>query len=91
MAEHFLKYFCIKEGIEPITLTKAAKDALVEHEWSGNNRELFAVVTRAAQESDKKRMDENDLNLHNFSTKKESESPVSVKSKLKREDWGCQE
>lgn len=82
LAEHFIAHFCMREGIESITMTGAAKDALLRHEWSGNIRELFAVVTRAAQESNKKRIEKTGLNMQDVSNEKDSDRPVTTKSKL---------
>ena len=57
IAESFL-------GAQPITMTKAAKDCLLNYVWPGNIRELRNVLEQAAILGDGKRITPSDLPVH---------------------------
>jgi len=82
LAKCFLDHFCIKESFPKMQFSDRAKDALVNHTWTGNIRELYAVVTRAAQVSNKKTINRADLNLVDVPDEKNSKRPVSHKSSV---------
>lgn len=84
LAEYFLTHFCIKEALPAMTLSAQAKDELVNHTWTGNIRELFAVITRAAQISNKKSITKSDLNLIDVPDEKVSKRPVNHKAFVKK-------
>lgn len=84
LAEYFLTHFCIKEALPAMTLSAQAKDQLVNHTWTGNIRELFAVVTRAAQISNKKSITKSDLNLIDVPDEKVSKRPVNHKAFVRK-------
>jgi two-component system nitrogen regulation response regulator NtrX len=46
LANQFVNDFCLKEGIEPKSITDEAIDILMEHSWPGNVRELKNIVER---------------------------------------------
>jgi two-component system nitrogen regulation response regulator NtrX len=46
LANQFVSDFCLKEGIEPKSITDDAIDILMEHSWPGNVRELKNIVDR---------------------------------------------
>ena len=46
LANQFVSDFCLKEGIEPKSITDDAIDVLMEHSWPGNVRELKNIVER---------------------------------------------
>jgi two-component system NtrC family response regulator len=48
LAPHFLKKFCLENGLAEMTLHPGALEALAEHSWPGNVRELWNVVQRCA-------------------------------------------
>lgn len=84
LAEYFLTHFCMMESYPMMQFSDRAKDALVNHVWTGNIRELYAVVTRAAQASNKKLINRADLNLVDVPDEKGSKRPVSHKSSIKK-------
>ncbi|MCM1141627.1 MAG: sigma 54-interacting transcriptional regulator [Muribaculum sp.] len=84
LAEYFLSHFCMKEHIRPMKLSNKAKDMLIKHEWEGNIRELFAVITRGAQVSDKRTISDKDLNLTDVMDEKSTKRPVTKKARLKK-------
>ena len=47
LAQHFLRLHAEEQGIKPKELTKQALEALQEHDWPGNIRELENVIERA--------------------------------------------
>ena len=47
LAEHFLRTFATASGARPLSLSRAAREALLEHSWPGNVRELMNCVQRA--------------------------------------------
>ena len=48
LAGHFIDQARLRLGLGPITLTDAARAALVAHDWPGNVRELEHLLMRAA-------------------------------------------
>jgi DNA-binding NtrC family response regulator len=47
LADHFLRVFAAASGARPPALSRAAREALLEHAWPGNVRELMNRVQRA--------------------------------------------
>lgn len=84
LAEYFLSQFCIKESLPLLTLSSQAKDELLNHHWTGNIRELFAVITRAAQISNKKVITKSDLNLIDVPDEHATKRPVNHKAYVKK-------
>lgn len=84
LAEYFLSQFCIKESLPSLTLSSQAKDELLNHHWTGNIRELFAVITRAAQISNKKVITKSDLNLIDVPDEHATKRPVNHKAYVKK-------
>ena len=66
----------------PIRLHGNIEDALLQHTWTGNIRELFAVVTRAAHQSNKKTINASGLNMIDVPDEKASKRPVSTKTRI---------
>jgi DNA-binding NtrC family response regulator len=62
-AREFLAEHARREGVSAPTLTEAAANALCEHTWSGNFRELRNVIERAAILCDDGRISPEDLGL----------------------------
>ena len=48
IARHFLDETIREQGFLPMTLSEGAMEALLEHHWPGNARELRAVIRAAA-------------------------------------------
>ncbi|MFY9556119.1 MAG: sigma 54-interacting transcriptional regulator, partial [Blastocatellia bacterium] len=46
LAAHFLDHFSSRSGKQPLTMTQEAIDALTEHEWPGNVRQLRNELER---------------------------------------------
>jgi DNA-binding NtrC family response regulator/tetratricopeptide (TPR) repeat protein/transposase len=46
LAAHFLDHFSSRAGKQPLTLTQEAIDALTEHDWPGNVRQLRNEIER---------------------------------------------
>lgn len=46
LATHFLEHFSSRAGKQPLTMTQEAIDALTEHDWPGNVRQLRNEVER---------------------------------------------
>lgn len=84
LAEYFLSQFCIKESLPLLTLSSQAKDELLNHHWTGNIRELFAIITRAAQISNKKVITKSDLNLIDVPDEHATKRPVNHKAYVKK-------
>lgn len=84
LAEYFLNHFCIKESLPQLSLSPGAKDELLNHHWTGNIRELFAVITRAAQISNKKVISKSDLNLIDVPDEQSTKRPVNKKAFVKK-------
>ncbi len=70
IANEALYGICRKNNIEKKTLTKEAKDALLEYAWPGNVRELLSVVERAAILCEGEEILESDLFLETRKSKK---------------------
>ena len=47
LVEHFVGYYCKELKRQPVTLSPAANERLVQHRWSGNVRELQNCIERA--------------------------------------------
>jgi sigma-54-specific transcriptional regulator len=47
LAQHFLKMYVKRLGLEPFTLAPQARQALLDYPWPGNIRELENVIHRA--------------------------------------------
>lgn len=84
LAECFLTHFCMMESYPLMRFSDRAKDTLVNHSWTGNIRELYAVVTRAAQISNKKVINSSHLNLVDVPDEAGSNRPVNHKSAIKK-------
>jgi transcriptional regulator with AAA-type ATPase domain len=52
LAPHFLKKFCVENGLAEMTLEPPALQALKEHQWPGNVRELWNVLQRCALQAE---------------------------------------
>jgi DNA-binding NtrC family response regulator len=61
LAEKFLNDFCKKHGMPPKTLNESAKQALLNHPFPGNVRELIALMERCVLMSDGSVVDGSDL------------------------------
>ena len=46
LAAHFLEHFSTRAGKQPLTMTQEAIDALTEHDWPGNVRQLRNEMER---------------------------------------------
>jgi DNA-binding NtrC family response regulator/tetratricopeptide (TPR) repeat protein/transposase len=46
LAAHFLEHFSSRSGKQPLTMTQEAIDALTEHDWPGNVRQLRNEIER---------------------------------------------
>jgi len=64
LADHFLAEFAEPLGRRPAHLAEDALDALMEHGWPGNIRELRNVLEAAAIMSDEGVIHRSDLSLH---------------------------
>ncbi len=66
LANHFLRLIAKDWGLEnPVTLSDTAKQALLQHNYSGNVRELRNILERAITLSDGHLIEEHHLNLKN--------------------------
>ncbi|HEV8585690.1 MAG TPA: sigma 54-interacting transcriptional regulator [Methylomirabilota bacterium] len=63
LAEHFLERACADYRLPAKTFTRAAREALARHRWSGNVRELANAVERVALLTDGTSVDAIDLGL----------------------------
>lgn len=62
LAAHFLDHFSIRAGKQPLTMTQEAIDALTEHDWPGNVRQLRNELERVvAYAQDGARISTDDL------------------------------
>nr|WKN34450.1 sigma-54 dependent transcriptional regulator [Tunicatimonas sp. TK19036] len=61
LAKHFLQEACQQNRISPKTFTREAMEAMLEHDWPGNIRELRSFVERAVLLSDGDQIDTEDL------------------------------
>jgi two-component system, NtrC family, response regulator GlrR len=48
LARHFLQRFCSENGLADVSFSAPALEALKQHSWPGNIRELANVVQRCA-------------------------------------------
>lgn len=63
LAEHFAKMFAAENGLQPMDITPAALDTLVQHTWPGNVRELANVMHRAVLTADGGTIAQSDLEI----------------------------
>lgn len=82
LAESFLTHFCISESLPMLSLSNESKKKLTSHVWTGNVRELYSVITRAAMHSNRKKIQPSDINLIDYSD--ESERPASKRARVKK-------
>jgi two-component system, NtrC family, response regulator len=75
LGEHFLKHFAHELHRPGLTLSRAAKAALVDHAWPGNVRELEHRMQRAALLSNGRMVQPDDLEL----VRGQSTAPLSLK------------
>lgn len=61
LAEKFLKLHCEKHGIAPKTISEGAKQALLNHPFPGNVREVIALMERCVLMSDGTEVQASDL------------------------------
>lgn len=62
LAAHFLEHFSTRAGKQPLTMTQEAIDALTEHDWPGNVRQLRNEIERVvAYAADGARISTEDL------------------------------
>lgn len=61
IAKHFLKEFCIENGINPIKFSKKASEKLLTYHYPGNVRELKSIVDLAAVLADGDEIEEEDI------------------------------
>nr|WKN38727.1 sigma-54 dependent transcriptional regulator [Tunicatimonas sp. TK19036] len=61
LAKHFLHDACQQNRISPKTFTREAMEAMLEHDWPGNIRELRSFVERAVLLSDGDQINTEDL------------------------------
>ncbi|WP_066758990.1 sigma-54-dependent transcriptional regulator [Crocinitomix algicola] len=64
LADHFLKDFCAKNNLNCKKLSDAAAEKLMSHEFSGNVRELKALMDLAAVMSASETIEPQDINLN---------------------------
>ncbi|MBR9918125.1 sigma-54-dependent Fis family transcriptional regulator [bacterium] len=61
LANHFLQEFTNKYNLGPKALDESAEQALLNHAWTGNVRELIALMDRVVLMSDGDTISKNDL------------------------------
>ena len=61
LANHFLAQFCKKYNLPLKSLSPKAEEALMSHSWSGNVRELIALMDRVVLMSDNQTLEPSDL------------------------------
>ncbi len=61
LARHFLREFCLQNKLGEKTFSKEALEAMMEHSWPGNIRELKSFVERAALMSETEKIGLGDL------------------------------
>lgn len=61
LARHFLHEACQQNRLSPKTFTREAIEAMLQHDWPGNIRELKSFVERAALMSEEDRINAEDL------------------------------
>jgi len=77
LVDHFLAVIAEQWGESPRTLDNSAKQALLEHRYSGNVRELFNILQRAVTLCDGETITEGDLQL-DHSTLKSDDDPIDA-------------
>lgn len=82
LAEAFLDLFCARESLPTMKLSVRAKNMLLEHIWTGNVRELYSVITRAAMNSDGKKIQTNDIDLLDVSD--DSDKPINKRAIVRK-------
>lgn len=82
LAEAFLDLFCARESLPAMELSIRAKNILLEHIWTGNVRELYSVITRAAMNSDGKKIQTSDIDLLDVSD--DSEKPINKRAIVRK-------
>lgn len=82
LAESFLDLFCAKESLPSMQLSGRVKKMLVEHVWTGNVRELHAVITRSALKCDGNKINTDDLDLLDVSD--DSEKPINKRAIIRK-------
>lgn len=82
LADAFLKGFCMKEGLPIMEISVNAQKTLRKHIWTGNVRELYSVITRAAAQCDQRSIKVTDLSLQ--SSHEEEEKPTNHKAVVKK-------
>jgi DNA-binding NtrC family response regulator len=64
LASHFVRTFCAENGKPVLSLSDAASDALMAHDWPGNVRQLQNVIERAVILCPRREIDAALLDLH---------------------------
>ncbi|MGE4561101.1 MAG: sigma-54 interaction domain-containing protein, partial [Desulfobulbus sp.] len=85
LAQHFLDRFCREHGRENVELSDGALQALVQHHWQGNVRELQNVINRAVLLCHGPLIEEEDL--WEQDTGPGQPTPVHASGALLEEDW----
>ena len=71
LARHFLEQFCAKARRKAPKFSAAARKQLLQHQWSGNIRELRNMMERVAYLSDGDTVDAHDLSFVNSPAREE--------------------
>ena len=66
IAKHFLKEFCLENGIAELRFSKQAHDKLLKYRYPGNVRELKSVVDLAAVLTDSNEIDADDIKFNSI-------------------------
>lgn len=61
LAEKFLKLYCEKHGIQPKSISEGGRQALLDHPFPGNVREVIALMERCVLMSDGSEVQSSDL------------------------------
>jgi hydrogenase-4 transcriptional activator len=78
LAAHFLDHFSSRSGKQPLTMTQEAIDALTEHDWPGNVRQLRNEIERVvAYAVDGARISTEDLSPEVIHPRKQARSDRS--------------
>ena len=84
LAAHFLDHFSSRAGKQPLTMTQDAIDALTEHNWPGNVRQLRNEIERVvAYAMDGARISTEDLSPEVIHPRKQPRSDKTI--------WGPQQ
>ena len=84
LAAHFLEHFSSRAGKQPLTMTQEAIDALTEHDWPGNVRQLRNEVERVvAYAMDGARISTEDLSPEVIHPRRQARSD--------RSRWGAEQ